>query len=1682
MTLFAQQYEPEATARHLRNITKADRALITRAEREGRAPALRRALALAYERFGDEIRDAGGIHAVPAFRDPATASLLLQRFGAGDQIRTGGDVWLTQHHAGDIPRTRTGRIDIDSIWFEEYIDALSNAPGLGSADLYDDAREVRRRADERDQGENRRVNRELVGRAIEYRDRLPNRPSAQEVQQLESELRQHAERVIEGSDASGRRHRRYELDDGSALIFWRHTRRRRGKPTEQSGVCLGTHRARIATLPTNLRYPALFNCRSDEDASAPASVREYRAIEHGGEGADALGRHRAAPSPNVERDYVTYLNALRRQGRIEMRDRRISSRDSQVMRVGVDAPPPRELQPFAGRQAGPDAEEWRNRLGSDPDATPDDDLEQLDALGVERSVRPDRESVRLAFTDGSDTVIDMRSGAVRPMGQRARSSSPRERLPERPSEELVEDVDRDKLPFRFADGGQLDEQHDPARAVPGVYLNPEANRPTVGEYGRLWQAQSGHEEAERLRAEGKPVQAGVRALTAEAWLGAAEPGPPNALAQPTRTTPRLASALSSLVSLEGEAEHHVEDWLADLQRQSQDRRADHYRTAERSQERGQSERAALHQHIADQWADPTQGVEREVLEPALADQGWQVVSLDDNKEFFDQHVYRFRDPKTGRFVAWRGLYTHDLAAVHQLVQERYGASAYLAQYTDTRRGIESSHPFAVIDGTVHGAYDPQRLATPQPITHIYIPPAGWTPPNFQPDPQRQRARDERRRVQEDARRPATAAEITDDVEDIYERVAAGASYTNDQAAEIRLAVREAQEAAAEASAAADRAELLSNAAQGLLRGARADLRKTGTAEPDASGDVATAPTGEPATDPNLPDDLPLVTDLSTVPDVLADVLIGEPLGTPDGDPDDLTGDPANHPTRRPAGRRLTDDELAEVTAVGADPRSPTEISERALYKAEKADRIADEAVQASQEAVLAASRMTRAFARLRALTRDASRQADALPDDVDDLAQTYADMAESEIDGTMPIVERTNRSALESRDMALLVAEQADDVLADVRTVRQSLRDDLGESYVPPSSDEQARGRAAERYTREITSAGELEQKIEDLQTRVETRRLASGAPDQFNAQDDASGVRLQPKLTPGRVYIPEGQGTTLGKNAQGRTVRGYEVNGDFYPVADLSPVIDPATSEQTFHNPPEWLSESDPRARRRLLYSTNILPKVAEPPPLEPAKPEGAGSTGPKQLRDYQEQILDELDQNLAEADSVLVTAPTGSGKTVTFAEKIRRLRAEGKSVAVIAHRQELVEQAEKTIAAQTGEQPGVVWQNRREWGRPITIIAHGALLTGDPPAGYRPDVVIADEAHHAVAPGWQQAIDKLQPKQLIGFTATPFRTDAQELTPKPFARVVRPVTPAQLIEKGVLVPPKVESMALTDGEGNRQAINQASNLPQIYAESVSYALSQGRRKIILFVSQSPEDSPSQVARGTEQELRRLGINTRTIVAGGLTPTERQAAIREFEAAPSAVMVNYMTLTEGTDVPSTDTVILGRNTQSETALIQMIGRAMRPSPGKRNALVLDYTGRDDIADIVNYWRLDTQDTNANGKAVAGAPPPDGAALKNAPGGPADGARRITRRQSDPPALSAVRSTPARSTPAVFRRTAAAVEAKGDEFAFLDAPGEVMGGGRARRRRRREDDKPSTYTGGELVITVDERPPGKSRR
>ena len=349
-----------------------------------------------------------------------------------------------------------------------------------------------------------------------------------------------------------------------------------------------------------------------------------------------------------------------------------------------------------------------------------------------------------------------------------------------------------------------------------------------------------------------------------------------------------------------------------------------------------------------------------------------------------------------------------------------------------------------------------------------------------------------------------------------------------------------------------------------------------------------------------------------------------------------------------------------------------------------------------------------------------------------------------------------------------------------------------------------------------------------------------------------------------------------------------------------------------------------------------------------------------PYPLRDYQTRLVSEAKAALQEAPSLLTTAPTGAGKTICFSDICEQIQLQNRAAVVMVHRQELVKQAVQTLRKQAGIDPGVFWKKRREFDRKITVVAHGAIAAhGAQWLGPRPHLLIIDEAHHTKAEGWMKAIRRLNPRYLLGFTATPFRFDKNPLTPEPFAQVRRSITPQELIEKGILVPPVIITPVITDAGGNPVPINRAANPAETYLRAVRYGLSQGRRKFIIYVSSSGSTRPRENARRTVAIIsKELGIPVDSI-DDDMSERARETAVARFRNANEAALVNYATLTEGVDIPETDCLVIGRATRSESSIIQMLGRGIRSYPGKTDCLVIDYTGRNDLHHMVNYYRTD---------------------------------------------------------------------------------------------------------------------------
>ena len=101
-----------------------------------------------------------------------------------------------------------------------------------------------------------------------------------------------------------------------------------------------------------------------------------------------------------------------------------------------------------------------------------------------------------------------------------------------------------------------------------------------------------------------------------------------------------------------------------------------------------------------------------------------------------------------------------------------------------------------------------------------------------------------------------------------------------------------------------------------------------------------------------------------------------------------------------------------------------------------------------------------------------------------------------------------------------------------------------------------------------------------------------------------------------------------------------------------------------------------------------------------------GAGAPpARRELWDFQDRIIAEAQDALRTSRSLMIAAPCGAGKTVILAEILTRTSKKNLRGALLVHRQELVKQSCNKIAAQSGTDPGVVWQSRPEWDQPITV-----------------------------------------------------------------------------------------------------------------------------------------------------------------------------------------------------------------------------------------------------------------------------------------------------------------------------------------------------------------------------------------
>lgn len=310
------------------------------------------------------------------------------------------------------------------------------------------------------------------------------------------------------------------------------------------------------------------------------------------------------------------------------------------------------------------------------------------------------------------------------------------------------------------------------------------------------------------------------------------------------------------------------------------------------------------------------------------------------------------------------------------------------------------------------------------------------------------------------------------------------------------------------------------------------------------------------------------------------------------------------------------------------------------------------------------------------------------------------------------------------------------------------------------------------------------------------------------------------------------------------------------------------------------------------------------------------------------------------------LLVLPTGCGKTVVFCKIAENEVAEGHRVLILAHREELLSQAADKMTKVTGL--GCAREKASEscldsWFR-ITVGSVQTLQREKRLAAFPQDyfnTIIIDEAHHALATGYQTILNHFYSANVLGVTATPDRGDRRDLG-SVFDSLAYEYTLPKAIKEGYLVPIKALTVPLkldmtgvSMQNGDYKASEVGSALDP-YLDEIAEQISEkcADRKTVIFL---PLVATSQKMRDklTEHGMRAAEVNGES--------ENRRDILDAFDRGEYDVLCNSMLLTEGWDCPSVDCVVVLRPTKSRALYCQMVGRGTRLAPGKDHLLLLDF-------------------------------------------------------------------------------------------------------------------------------------------
>lgn len=348
--------------------------------------------------------------------------------------------------------------------------------------------------------------------------------------------------------------------------------------------------------------------------------------------------------------------------------------------------------------------------------------------------------------------------------------------------------------------------------------------------------------------------------------------------------------------------------------------------------------------------------------------------------------------------------------------------------------------------------------------------------------------------------------------------------------------------------------------------------------------------------------------------------------------------------------------------------------------------------------------------------------------------------------------------------------------------------------------------------------------------------------------------------------------------------------------------------------------------------YETKIEPRFAQVPALE------------------------QLENTLEEGyNKAMVVMATGLGKTYLAAFFAKRF----KRVLFVAHLEEILNQAEQSFQRVIHDKTTGIYNGKRKEGEKDVVFASIQTLSRKRHLeNFSPDdfdLIIVDEFHHAAANSYQKVLDYFNPNFLLGITATPDRNDFRDIYSICDGNVAYRIDFMEAIQRGWLSPfhyygvyddTDYSQVRWIGNKYDREELAEVQ-LKEELADKILEAWKKYKKTRTIVFCSSIRQAVFLSTYFNQNGYNTISLHSET------KDISREDAIKRLDCNTLDAIFTVDLFNEGVDIPSVDTLLFVRPTESLTIFTQQIGRGLRLHEQKEHCVVIDL--------IANYRNADVK-------------------------------------------------------------------------------------------------------------------------